>query len=191
MLDLYYTLAKLTTRMFSRVPGKFRYHDIVTVCQANNNVPDHVLHAMCQYFVHHVSKPGELYVEDPAVVATLLNLDTLEPRHSGIAALKKRLDSEQIPRWSDRLKSGATVAVPVNYPVNEHWLLVVLWISKKKKQPKVLVWDPLTKNYKAAHSRLARGVHAICYQLGGMEGTKMMCTTAVSVFITALVLHLC
>ena len=81
-----------------------------------------------------------------------MNLETLEVNHDGLGLLQ--LYKKSHLTWGARLEKGERVLLPVCYPKDEHWLLVVL--SQYRKRVYIKVWDSMHKSYEEFHDTIVQ-----------------------------------
>ena len=135
LLNFCYTFAALLLHFcytFTTLPGLF--------------LKDHALYIMAKSIIAMFSPESyRVHFVDPAVVMSLVNLKTMQPRPDEVANYKDKTKS--VPRWADYIREGTKVMIPINFPYHEHWIVVVFW-KDEKDQILVRVWDSLHEEYK-------------------------------------------
>ena len=105
-----------------------------------------------------------LFVEDPSFIGSVVDLETLEVNHDGIGLLRMQKKSQLT--WGDRLEQGVRVLLPVCYPKDEHWLLVVL--SRLGKRVYIKVWDSMHKYFAEFHESIVKVMVKAMQLMGGV-----------------------
>ena len=126
-------IEKMMKEKFSKA---FSMWDVRSVCNYGWFTPDNVVYTLGTHFVSKGQIP--LFLEDPSFIGSVVDLETLKVNHDGLGLLQMQNKSNLT--WGARLEEGERVLLPVCYPKDDHWMLVVL--SQVRKRVYIKVWDP-------------------------------------------------
>ena len=90
--------------------GHFTTQDVVGVCRYGEYISDVVVYDFAQFFAR---DRKDLFVESPALVHTLVNVDTMEVNTANVAHFMVRTTES----WWQRLQQGGTLCTPHVHPM--------------------------------------------------------------------------
>ena len=174
-----------------RFAGPFTTLDANAVCRYGQYLTDVVVYRFSQYFAR---DRKDLYVESPAFVHSLVDVDKMEVNYENVAHFLKKTSELKAPTWSDRLKNGVLshvdsytyptpvvptrtigqrLMLPLSVPLNEHWMLVVIF--KKSSNVYIKVLDSMHWDNRELHTQLTQQLVRVT-QLMGTHGTVVNIT---------------
>ena len=125
--------------------GHFTTQDVVGVCRYGEYISDVVVYDFAKFFTRYRK---DLFVESPAVVHHLVDVETMEVNTENVAHFMVKTREPNVLSWWQRLEQGTPhlhtmytpptprvhpslpgqqLLLPVSVLHNEHWLLVVLY----------------------------------------------------------------
>ena len=154
------------------------------MCRYGEFISDVVVYDFAKFFTR---GRKDLYVESPAVVHTMVNVTTMEVNRENVAHFMVK-NSENLSWWQ-RLKKGwypmctpctphlhtfcslpgQQLLLPVSAPLNDHWVLVVLF--KRPRRVCIKVVDSLHWKNKqdGIHARLTAQLTMVTQLMGFTE----------------------
>lgn len=161
--------------------GPFTTLDVHRVCRRGEFISDEVVFRFSRHFAskHFTSEWKKLYVESPAFISSILDVEKMNIQFKSLAYFMKQVDDNKLPTWGQRLTQGQRVLLPISVPLNVHWLLVVMW--KEDNMINIEVVDSMywENQIMQLHERLVEKIVKIIQLMGGVGKTPITAVESV------------
>ena len=100
-----------------------------------------VVYRLCQKMV----RSSKVYIEDPISVSLCVSRLDLTVDRANIAKYRQLRKKAKIRTWSQQLNDGKKLFIPFNYPRDQHWLDIIIWKERPKKEARKTAKVPKLK----------------------------------------------
>ena len=137
------------------------WKDVCTVFLRGEFISGEVVQRGCAFMRHVAGDQDAVYIANIYAMQTLLFKDMYQYSTFEIQPdkIKSYITAYPDSSWTHNLDQDRIVLVPINYPVNVHWCLVVMW--KNKSGHFVRVYNSL-KSYKEYDREVASTCAHVC-----------------------------